>query len=176
MTFEQASRSNEPSLWALLIGINEYQEQSIDSLQGCVNDVQALKTFLINQLNVPQEQICVLMNSEATRESILETFQTFLIDNPAIKRGDQILFHYSGHGSQMRCPRGWNVSGYVEALVPYDGWMKDVYNIPDKTLGALLDRLAAAKGDHITVMLDSCHSGSGTRDIIAPGAACDQQV
>lgn len=176
MTFEQISRSNEPSLWALLIGINEYQNPSMSSLQGCVNDVQALKTFLINQLNVPQEQIRVLINSEATRESILDTFQTFLIGNPAIKRGDQILFHYSGHGAKMRCPHGWNVRGYVESLVPYDGWMKDVYNIPDKTLGALLDRLAAAKGDHITVMLDSCHSGSGTRDITTPGAPCVRQV
>ncbi|KAI0341528.1 hypothetical protein BDW22DRAFT_1430173 [Trametopsis cervina] len=40
----------------------------------------------------------------------------------------------------------------------------DVYGIPDRTIGLLLDSIAVKKGNNITVILDCCHSGSGTRD------------
>src|SRR5690606_7099354 len=40
----------------------------------------------------------------------------------------------------------------------------------------LLDRLAASKGNHITVILDSCHSGSGTRRLEGPGVALTRRV
>ncbi|KAG9105086.1 hypothetical protein FRC07_009648, partial [Ceratobasidium sp. 392] len=38
-----------------------------------------------------------------------------------------------------------------------------VHGIPDRTLGAFIHQLSKAKGDNITVVLDSCHSGSATR-------------
>ncbi|KAG8770087.1 hypothetical protein FRC12_004530 [Ceratobasidium sp. 428] len=37
------------------------------------------------------------------------------------------------------------------------------HGIPDRTLAALIHQLSKAKGDNITVILDSCYSGSGTR-------------
>ncbi|KAG9107593.1 hypothetical protein FRC07_008602, partial [Ceratobasidium sp. 392] len=38
-----------------------------------------------------------------------------------------------------------------------------IHGIPDRTLGALVRQLSKAKGDNITVILDSCHSASSTR-------------
>ncbi|PPQ83879.1 hypothetical protein CVT25_000649 [Psilocybe cyanescens] len=38
----------------------------------------------------------------------------------------------------------------------------------DRTLAALLHDLADSKGNNITVILDCCHSGSGTRDALEP--------
>jgi hypothetical protein len=157
--------------WALLVGINSYQSTGIGALRGCVNDVQAMKVFLINQLNVPEEHIRLITDQDATRAGILAAFREFLIENPDIKLNDQILFHYSGHGTRMRAPQGWGTGGYVEALVPHDSRTAGEFDIPDRTLGALLDQLAAAKGNQITVILDACHSGSGTRDIETDGAA-----
>src|SRR5207249_112699 len=37
--------------------------------------------------------------------------------------------------------------------------------IPDKTLAGLIKKLAASKGDNVSIILDSCHSGSGTRAV-----------
>lgn len=161
-------------LWALLVGIDQYA--AVPVLRGCVNDVQAMRSFLIDRLGVPAANIRLLTDRQATRANMLQAFQTFLIDNPAIQRGDQILFHYSGHGSQMRDVTGTEPDGLDETIVPQDGRTPGVFDIPDKTLAALLDRLAAQKGDHITVILDSCHSGSGTRRIESPGAARVRRV
>jgi pimeloyl-ACP methyl ester carboxylesterase len=161
-------------LWALLIGIDEYV--NVSDLRGCVNDVEALQIFLLNQLNVPENQIRVLTNTEAKRANILQAFQEFLIDNADIKKGDQLLFHYSGHGSRMLDTSGLEADGYNETLVPHDARSPGVYDISDKTLAALLDRLAETKGDNITVILDSCHSGSGTRRLKEPGAALSRRI
>jgi hypothetical protein len=160
-------------LWALLIGINQYQSPTINPLQGCLNDVAAMRRFLIDRLAVPDDDrhIRILRDEEATREGILNAIQTFLIDNPAIQPGDRILIHYSGHGSRMRDPTGAEPSGYWETLVPHDSRQPGIFDIPDKTLSALLDRLVTAKGDNVTVILDSCHSGSGTRALAGTGLA-----
>lgn len=164
--------ANEKSnIWALLIGINEYLSPNISTLRGCVNDVEAVRRFLINNLSVPKNQIKILINEESTRPNIIDAFESFLIDNPEIARGSQILFHFSGHGSQMRNTSGMEPDGWDETIVPHDSRTGDVYDIPDKTLAGLIYRLAAAKGDKITVILDSCHSGSGTREALIEGAA-----
>jgi hypothetical protein len=157
------------SFWALLVGIDNYA--AVNSLQGSVNDVEAMKIFLESQLNFPSEHILVLKNSGATRVAILKAFQEFLIDNEDIPRGAEILFHYSGHGSQMIDPSGVEPDGYSETIVPQDSRQAGVFDIPDKTISALLDRLAEKKGERITVILDSCHSGSGTRRLEGPGVA-----
>jgi hypothetical protein len=174
MEAEVAMAADGSALWAFLIGIDKYESTSLvqKSLRGCVNDVEAMRIFLLNQLNVPSNHICLLTNQQATRATILQTFQTFLIHNPAIAYGDQILFHYSGHGSRRPDPTGKEPDGYNETIVPYDGRTLGVYDIPDTTLAALLERLAASKGKHITVILDCCHSGSGTRGIELPGMPC----
>ncbi|HYF61600.1 MAG TPA: caspase family protein, partial [Herpetosiphonaceae bacterium] len=148
------------SIWALLVGIDEYRDKP---LAGCVNDVEALRDYLIGDLGVPERQVATLCNRQATRAGILDAFQDFLTFNPAIRPGDQILFHFSGHGSRMRDPDGIEPDGLNETLVPYDSRTANAYDIPDKTLAGLLEQLVAAKGSNVTVMLDCCHSGSGTR-------------
>lgn len=164
-------------IWALLVGINHYQSPALNTLHGCENDVDAMRIFLMNQMHVPDGQIKVLRSHEATRTAILQEFKRHLIDNPQIKRGDQILFHYSGHGSRMRSADPNEPDGWDETLVAYDSRMPGIYDIPDKTLAGLLDQLAQAKskldavGDNITVILDCCHSGSGTRAANDPNTA-----
>lgn len=157
------------SIWAFLVGINEHRSERIAWLRGCVNDVEAMSIFLETHLSVSHDHIRILTNQQATRARILQTFQEFLINNPAITPGDQVLFHYSGHGSRMPDPSGLEPDGYNETIVPYDSRTPGIYDIPDKTLAALLDQLAASKGPSISVILDCCHSGSGTRKIELPG-------
>lgn len=102
----------------------------------------------------------------------MHELQEFLIGNRDIKFNDQILFHFSGHGSQMPNITGTEPDGLDETIVTYDSRTSDphIYDIPDKTFAALLNQLAQAKGNRITVIFDSCHSGSGTRRVELPGA------
>ncbi|MBW4670306.1 MAG: caspase family protein [Cyanomargarita calcarea GSE-NOS-MK-12-04C] len=160
MTAQQPNVTSGSSIWALLIGIDEYLH--IKNLSGCINDVEAIRIYLMNQLGVPENQIRTLTNEAATRANILQAFEEFLIDNSDIQPESQIFFHYSGHGSQMPNPK--EPDGQNETLVPHDSRGPEVYDIPDKTIGALLDKLAESKGNNITVIFDSCHSGTVTRD------------
>ncbi|HYF64191.1 MAG TPA: caspase family protein, partial [Herpetosiphonaceae bacterium] len=150
-----------PGLWALLIGINEYA--AVPALAGSVNDVMALRSFLTSHLDTPDANIRVLTNQQATRAAILHEIDAFLIHNPAIQPGDQVLLHFSGHGSQMPDPTGAEPDQLWETLVAYDSRLPEIFDIPDKTLAALLAQMARARGAGITVVLDCCHSGSGTR-------------
>jgi len=161
--------------WALLIGIDRYCAPGVRDLRGCCNDVAAMRAFLTNNLGVPVSQIKTLLDAEATRAGILQALHA-LIEHTAIERNDQIIIHFSGHGALMRPPTAWQAAAYVQSLVPHDGYCEGVHNLPDRTFGALLDQLAAKFGPNITVILDACHSGSGTRDSGAEGAPRVRQV
>lgn len=157
----------KPSLFALLIGIDEYKHDTLNNLGASVADAKAVKTYLETSLGVPAFQIQTLYNSEATRDAIVDNIRAFQT-NPYIRNGDPILIFYSGHGGTVDAPEGWEAGGpEIQIILSYDalceGKGREIYGIPDRTMGALLDQLANQKGDNITVIFDCCHSGSLTR-------------
>ncbi|KAF7309161.1 hypothetical protein MKEN_01118400 [Mycena kentingensis (nom. inval.)] len=153
----------------LAIGIDQYKSASIPNLRGCANDAHAFKDLLSTQYRIPEAQIAVLTNAAATREAIIRRFQTHLIYNASIEPGDAMVVYFAGHGSRAPAPGSWPSSnGKVKTLVPYDEREKDgkgerVHGIPDRTLDRLVGRLAAEKGDNITLILDCGYAS-------APGA------
>lgn len=159
------SREGE-RFFALLIGITEYAH--VPPLEGCLHDVAQAGAFL-DDLGVPARQVRTLTNADATRDGIIDAIRCHLIDNDAIGAGDEVLLMFSGHGAQMVDPLGRSPSGYVESLVAHDSGPGGAFGIPDTTVGALLAQIAR-RGPGITVVLDCCHSGSGTR-ATRPGRA-----
>ncbi|KAJ7627861.1 caspase domain-containing protein [Mycena polygramma] len=151
-------------VFALIIGIDQYQ--TLPNLRGCVNDAKDFKAFLTHSLRVPDGHIEVLTNKNATRARILSTFRTHLISNASIRAGgDTLVFFYAGHGSRVDAPN-WlhTTSGRVETICPQDEGCVDekgraVPGIPDYTIHTLLQKLAAAKGNNLTAIFDSCNSG-----------------
>ncbi|KAJ7137993.1 peptidase C14, caspase domain-containing protein [Mycena epipterygia] len=166
----QESKVGRVPVYAFIIGINEYQSNRIRNLEGCENDAQTIKSFLTDRFHLPESQIVFLLNADATRNAILENFQTHLIDNSSIEKDDAIIIYFAGHGSRVKAPESWSsMDGKIETLVPYDERTKtldgeDIHGIPDRTINMLLSRLAREKGNNITVIFDCCHSGGATRD------------
>jgi hypothetical protein len=164
--------SDSPPLYALLIGIDKYDPRSrVRSLRGCVNDANAIEQLLRNKFGVPAANIRKLTNNQATHAAIKAAFREHLIGNAqqwqqARQQGEKpaFLFHFSGHGSQARDETGTEPDGFDETLVAYDSRTPGVYDIKDWELGELIDQLNAVS-DNVTVILDCCHSGSGTRDL-----------
>ncbi|KAF7376246.1 hypothetical protein MSAN_00039900 [Mycena sanguinolenta] len=156
-------------VFAFIIGIDQYLSSAISDLKGCVNDAQAVKAYLTNRFHIPEAQVAFLANQDATRENILETFKSHLIDNSLVEKGDAIIIYYAGHGSRAKAPSPWpSTDGQVETLVPYDERARTpdgavIHGIPDRTLNMLLSRLASAKGNNITVIFDCCHSAPTTQ-------------
>lgn len=145
---------------ALLVGINDYPGTRND-LQGCVNDITNVYDVLVKHFGFSPADIVMLSNSRARRAAILDGLKSLLA---GAKEGDSLVFHYSGHGSQVRDTDGDELEdGKDEVLCPYDfDWSGGF--IADDDLASLVGGLR--KGARLEVILDSCHSGTGTREII----------
>ncbi|TFK37085.1 caspase domain-containing protein [Crucibulum laeve] len=158
------------SLYALIIGINEYAHPDIYNLNGATTDADTISAFLTQTMSIPSSHITNLRNRQATRSAVIEEIRRFASDH-RIKEGDPILIYYAGHGAETLAPVGWEAGGpnaRIQMLIPYDFVPEEVatesgQGILDKEFNLLLSYIAEEKGDNITVILDCCHSGSGTR-------------
>src|ERR1700736_6696696 len=63
---------SKPEKFALLVGINNYNEKNFPKLTGCVNDVNGLRSVLIKNYSFPADvaHIKVLLNEQATKKAI----------------------------------------------------------------------------------------------------------
>ncbi|CAE6451151.1 unnamed protein product, partial [Rhizoctonia solani] len=165
-TENTTNQTHIPTLHALLIGIDSYK--NFAKLSGAVRDVQSVCDFLRCDLAVPESHITMLTNDQATRSGIINAIK-WLSRDTTINRFDPIVIFYAGHGCEVDSP----LSDYKEkaqCLAPWDlghpgADGKSIPPIPDYTLSALLNELAVAKGNNITVIFDSCHSASSTRGV-----------
>ncbi|KAF5342788.1 hypothetical protein D9758_017116 [Tetrapyrgos nigripes] len=153
-----------------------------DNLQGCVADAADIKEFLVQTLKVPAPEddtvetfdgpntyIVELLDGKATRGKILEAFQS-LIKKTTIGHENPILIYFAGHGGEADAPDWWpGYKGFkIQMRLPYDfdprsNTDRDSQGILDWELGYWLTELGKKNQDNITVILDSCHSSSGTR-------------
>jgi len=157
---------------ALLTGINDYR--SISDLRGCVNDVRNIERLLVDGLGYSSGSIRVLTNQEVTKERIEREWRWLL---EGTQRGDRLLFHFSGHGSYTVDEDGDEDDGVDELLCLYDMDFDDNRTyLLDDDLNRLTRRVP--DGVELTVILDSCHSGTATRLLLSPHgsrAAADPQ-
>lgn len=163
---------------ALLIGINDYSASTLGTrprvplpsgrdwpnLSGALNDIRAMQEMLVLLYGFENGDVVTLTDQAATRQGILQSIRQ-LVRNA--RKGDEVFVYYAGHGSQQRNSLSDEPDKLDETLVPADSRL-GALDIRDKELrplfNAILDR-----GARLTVMLDSCHSGSGARGL-ATGA------
>ena len=153
------------TLRALLVGIDAY-EAPVSPLRGCVNDVRRVATWLAKRAAASGDSLALvsLVDREATRERVIETFRQHL---GAATASDTVLFYYSGHGAQETAlPEHLAVEpdGLNETLVLADSRRGGVFDLADKELAVLVAEVSATAG-HVLVVLDCCHSGSGVRGV-----------
>jgi metacaspase-1 len=141
----------------LLVGINKYKMANSD-LSGCVNDVTNIRDSLIKFFGFKIDDIRVVTDERATKKAIMERLDWLV---KGAKSGDRLLFHFSGHGSQVRDRNGDEFKDKLdEILCPHDMDWDGVYIVDDE-LQKVFSGLP--KGAVLDVLLDSCHSGTGTR-------------
>jgi hypothetical protein len=146
---------------ALLVGINKYRMANSD-LSGCVNDVTNVRDSLLKFFGFTIDGIRVVTDERATKKAIMERL-TWLVKGA--KSGDRLLFHFSGHGSQIRDRDGDELKDKLDEIIcPHDMDWNGTYIVDDE-LHKIFSGLA--KGVVLEVLLDSCHSGTGTRELLA---------
>ena len=163
------------NIYALLVGIDEYDPtsiQEIPSLKGCVNDIKAVEAYLRDRITKdtewkliePANQSWILTNEQATRQAVINGFLGHLCNADS---EDVVLFYYAGHGSQEKAPEEfWHLEPdrLDESIVCYDSRTQDSRDLADKEIAYLISQVAK-NNSHTVIILDCCHSGSGTRDL-----------
>jgi len=117
------------------------------------------------------QDIRLLQDADADIEGIRAALNRLVRDTDD---GDVVVVHYSGHGHRITNDNPDDddeVDGYDEVLVPY-GAPDDFYEGYDGSLHFRDDefgdfvfdlRRRAGSGGNVTIFLDACHSGTGTR-------------
>ncbi len=164
--------------YALLVGINRYQDKSISPLTGSENDVALLKETLTKDYGFDEKYVLTLRSEQATRDAMLGAFRTQLIEN-AKKSKEQgkdalIVFYYSGHGSRVPDQDDDEVGDeWDETIVPYDSRTAKGFDIRDDEIDDLFAELSQSTSN-VTLIFDSCHSGTASRgDLEARESASD---
>jgi hypothetical protein len=135
---------------ALLIGIDYISSPNL-SLNGCINDVITVRNMLIDAYDYDPNNIIILRDDTAdfnpTRENILEQMNLLVSNSGNL---EEIWFHYSGHGSQLRDQN----SELKEIIIPSN------YNEDGVIMDSeILDIIKNIKCRTIMIF-DCCHSGS----------------
>jgi len=140
---------------ALLIGINYMGTKH--ELGGCINDINNIQNFIIENCEYKIENITKLTdetNIKPTFQNIIDAIYSLVND---IVAGDSLLFYYSGHGTQIEEENKKEDDNLNEVLVPLDfrqnGFITDVW---------LYDNLVKVlpKNVKLWCFTDCCHSGT----------------
>jgi hypothetical protein len=148
-----------------VIGIDKYinaDGQYLRNLQGAVADAKAVEAFLRNDLQVPDQNLKILLDGDATRSNIIEAIAS-LGTSEQIKRVSPILIYFAGHGacSENKAFPKTNFEtahqqSVFEVLVPSDINLASdpfpeahVTGIADYFIQRLLNKVAETKGNNI---------------------------
>ena len=147
---------------ALIVGINDYHPVGPGGpdLRGCVNDAKDVANTLNCLRLVPATPLHmrILTDRNATRNNIINGLKWLI---KGAKKGDRLIFTYSGHGSQVYDTSGDDPDGKDETICPHDYATAGM--IKDDDLRDLFNNVPA--GVNLDVVLDSCHAGTGTREL-----------
>jgi len=148
--------TRSPEKRALIVGINKYDPALNCDLSGCVNDANNMKSILESRYGFTK--IVMLTDFEATQKNILASLGD-MIDGAIA--GDQLVFTFSGHGSQVPDANGDETDSYDEILCPTD--LNFDAPLSDDVLATYFKRVP--DGAQLTFLSDSCHSGTVSRGL-----------
>ncbi|MEZ5978186.1 MAG: caspase family protein [Planctomycetota bacterium] len=168
------SKAHDRRMRALLVGCGEYPrlaEEAPDrydaqiALRGPRHDVELMRSVLVGTLGFATNDVEVLVDEDATRESILAGLERLA---GAARDGDRVVVYFAGHGCQQPARERDTLREpdlLDEVLLPADAGLFDRGSgsipgaIRDDELGERLRAIRDA-GAEVWLVVDACHSGS----------------
>jgi hypothetical protein len=140
---------------AVLFGLN-YKHCTSGHLDGCINDVVNISTYIKSQYNIPIDTYTDDVNIvDTSNKGIIRRLYELAVDSYR-NNLDFVWIHYSGHGSYVRDRTGDERDGFDECLVPSDyessGFISDDY------LCSLFTHFNPKT--RIVCIFDCCHSAT----------------
>lgn len=145
------SRKPYPKDWGLIIGIEDYAH--LPKVEYAKKDALVVRDYFERILGVPEENIVMLMDSDATKARIEGFLQQYI---PANVKPDTTLYvYFAGHGAP-------DASKGTPYLVPFDGDIRFLKNT-GYPLKSFYDDINKLNIRQSYVFLDSCFSGMASR-------------
>jgi Caspase domain len=146
-TEEEGQNTSKGKRYAVIVGVNQYEEDDIPQLAGAENDAQELKKKLIeNNFQISDQHL--LIGKRATRTAILRAVSDIFRDD---SKAELIIFYFSGHGVLDEKHKGY--------IAPYDMYPKApfVSGIRMEDLNYAIE--APSKKTNVAIILDCCYAG-----------------
>ena len=158
---------------ALIVAVGQYPANSRVRPIAAVTDIKYIKAAL-RKNGFSEKNMDTLINAKATKAGILNSLASLA---KKARKDDIVVISFGCHGQQIRDQKTIALGkdeddGYDEALIPYDakgmysptGYRGGKHLRDDELLPKLTEiRKKIGKGGSLLVLLDACHSGTGTR-------------
>lgn len=156
------------NIYAIVIGIGDYQDPAISKLKYTHADAKAFAEFLTDpdRCGIPKDQIKILIDEEANCYNIKDSISDWLFQNAA-EDSTAVIF-FAGHGGSEPSRRPGVTEASEKYLLPWDTKLKNLYAsaISCLTFNDLLDRVHVKRK---VIFMDACYSGgvakAGSRDL-----------
>jgi hypothetical protein len=150
----------DPNAYAIVVGIEKYRQKGIPPVQYAAHDAQTVYSYLTQSMGVDSKNVILLANEQAAKTDLEKYFGPWLANRVTDK--SRVFIYFAGHGA----PNPETGEGY---LIPYDG-DPNYTDVTAYPIRALYEAMAKLPSQNVTVTLDACFSGQGSRSIIAQGA------
>jgi tetratricopeptide (TPR) repeat protein len=145
---------NRAKRWALIIGVDQYKDKQISSLNGAANDAKLLADALIQYAGFPPDQVVLLATDQPeerqpTRINILRRLSNL---KAAVPQDGLLVISFAGHGIEQ------NTQAY---LLPSDAQISDDIAFLEETslsVSRMRDRIRAMGVQQVVLILDACRS------------------
>jgi peptidoglycan/xylan/chitin deacetylase (PgdA/CDA1 family)/uncharacterized caspase-like protein/photosystem II stability/assembly factor-like uncharacterized protein len=138
--------------WAVVVGIDAYRHWP--RLSYAANDARAVQDLLVRRYLFKPENVTLLLDEQATRESVLAALGDRLADPARVSKEDRVFVFFAGHGATRRLSSGRSL-GYI---IPVDA---DLANYQSQAISMtnFQDISEAIPAKHVFFVTDACYSG-----------------
>ncbi len=152
-----ARRPADPSRWAVIVGVQDYDDQSLSRLEHTLADAKLVEEMLVKRHRVPKDQALLLTDPSLVR---LEQAAANFLER--LEADDEVVVYFAGHAYQ-------NEEGKV-FLAPKNFDFRRMATT-GMALQNLVDQLEQCKAREKLLLLDACHTGAGEDLARQPSAA-----
>ena len=165
----KTSTKQNPSFYALIIGIGKYKDDRIRPLDFAAADAQGLSQLLLDPRHVglPEDNVKLLIDEEATLYNIKKVISGWLFQHATTD--STVIIFFAGHGGLESDKTSREADGIAKYLLPWDA---DPDNLFASSLSNIdfQELLRTIKASRLVGFLDSCYAAGvsghdGARDL-----------
>lgn len=149
-----AVKSKPNNTYAVVVGISSYSSEIV-RLDFAHRDAEEFARFLRSDAggNVPQENIRLLLNGEATYTAVYNALYWLL---ETCEQNDKVYFYFSGHGD-VENSTIYKLGFLLAANTPRFNYINNAIRVED--LNIIANSISTEKKARVILITDACRSG-----------------